>query len=253
MPDAIAALPPRPLQARPPGQGAGLIWAVLGFLLFAGGLVGLALWVGPEIATDWQVRNSALPVKGGHLEHGSCSSKLFLHICDTTLTAPGGIRREMHYVFASFNISGFTAGVVADPAHKEWLTTDLGLDNFWDRVVTFVVAVLFLCAALFGFLLQQIKSWRHRRWWRQARVSPVALQLVGQQKVSGGRAWTVRTPDGATARWVVPRRAKPFVLGPPDRVLGLVAGTGAAMPLDAKLHWVDLTRRERQAALAAVG
>ena len=177
---------------------------------------------------------------------------MFFHICDTTLTAPGGISREMHYVFASFHLGDFSASVVADPAHPEWLTTDLGLDNFWDRVVTFVVSAMFLCAAVGAFMWQQAKAARNRRWWRRARVSPVALRLVGQQKVSSGSAWTVRTENGATMRWVVPRRAKPFVLGPADRVLGLAAETGAVMPLDARLRWVDLTRRERQAVLATV-
>lgn len=256
MPDPAAILPARPLHARPPGGGlASTIWSFAGFAMFVGFLAFLAAWVGPEIVTDWQVRDTAVPFKGARLEKGSCSSKLFVHICDADLSAPGPngrITRSTHFIFASFHLGDFEARVVGDPAHREWLTTDLALESFWDRVITFVVATALLTFFVVAFLWQRIKAWQSQAAWRQADVRAIPLQLVRQQKVQNGMAWTVQTGRGGVTQWVVPRRAKPFVLDANGRILGLARqDTGAVMPLDARLRWVDLTAPERDAALAA--
>ena len=142
--------------------------------------------------------------------------------------------------------------MVADPQHPEWLTTDLGLDRFWNRVVSLVVE----CALLGTFIVFSargfVRSLRSGRYWRKAALFPVPLQLVKVQPTSGRMAkWTLRAENGRTAWWTLPRRAKPFVLGPGDRVLGLATeGAGSIMPLDAGLRWVDLTAQERDAVLA---
>ena len=255
MPDALTALPTRPLRARPPIKGPWDIRTLLGILLFGGFLAFSVGWVAPDVYTDWQVRDTAVPIRGGHLSDGSCSSKLFLHMCDVTLSAQAGaerITRKVHYVFGSFTLGDFTARVVADPQRPDWLTTDLGLDYFWDRVVSLGLDLLLIAALLWGGIKTIRDAFRTRAAWHRAEMVPVPLKLAGTQKAPGGMAWTVQAEGGKTARWVVPRRAKPFVLGPaPDRVLGLMTrGGGSLMPLDAGLRWVELSNEERAAALA---
>ncbi len=262
MSDVMTALPARPLHARLPGRVAGQVWALLGFLVMLAMLVFAVAWVAPVLVTDWQVRETAVPIAGGHISDGSCSNRLFLDWCDATLTAPvqtakdaaTTITREVHYIFGSFNLGDFTARVLADPKRPEWLTTDLGLDYFWDRALTLLLTLAFLGLVLWGGVVAMLRSRRVRASWRQAELGPVALTLVGVKKTRNGAIWTVRGQSGRLANWTLPRRAKPFVLGPADRVLGLATrGEGAIVPLDAGLRWVDLTAEERRAALAARG
>lgn len=261
MADPLTALPRRPLRARPPLPRFGDIRALLTALLFLGMLGFSLFWVAPVLVTDWQARSTAVRVKGGDLTDGHCSSKFFIEDCDVTLTAPvvsaqggrGSISRTVHYVFASFEGGDFTAAVVADPQHPEWLTTDLGLDRFWNRVVS-----LALESALLGTLIVFsargfVRSLRAARYWSKAELFPVPLQLVGLQRTRAYTAkWTLRAENGPTMWWYPPRRFQPFVLGPANRVLGLTTKDGRSiMPLDAGLRWVKLSAQEREAALAA--
>jgi hypothetical protein len=254
MSDVFSALPSRALHARPPKRPMGVFWALVGLAMFGAFLFGVAYYVAPVLVTDWQVRDVAVPLRGAHLTGGSCYSKLFVHDCSATLTLPGGTApdRDVHYVFGSFTFGGFTARVVGDPQRPAWLTTDLGLDYFWDRVLTFLVIAGSLALLVGTWLLGILGLLRTRRAWQRASLVPVPLQLMGMQKGRDGMVWTVRAENGRTAQWTFSRRAKPFVLGPGDRVLGLaMPGGGSIFPLDAGLRWVDLSAAEREAALRA--
>lgn len=79
----------------------------------------------------------------------------------------------------------------------------------------------------------------------------VPLKLLGTKKTRSGHVWTVQAESGKTVHRTLPRRARPFVLGPAaDRVPGLmVQGGGGIMPLDAGLRWVELSGAERAAVL----
>lgn len=254
MPDALAAMPARRLRARPPlGTGFGSVSPRL--VLVFGALVVFAFgWVGPDIATDGLVRGAAVPVRGGAITDGKCSINLYLDWCDATLSAPAGVgtvSRRVHYVFVS-KLDKFYAEVVADPQHPQWLTTDLGLDYFWNRIASLTL----LLAAVTALFLHEMKPVtrvsRLRRLWRDAAPVAVPLTLVSTKRVRGGVLWTVRAENGRTTEWNMPGRAAPFVLGPANRVLGLATeGAGRILPLDAKLRWVELSKDERAAVLAA--
>ena len=256
MPDIFAALPARPLHARPPASWWNAVWSLLGLAMFAAMLAYLVGWVAPGIVTDWQVRPAATVVRGARVADGKCDGKLFIEVCDATLTAPAGtatLERRVHYVFGSFSIGDFTVRVVADPAHPGLLTTDLALDVFWNRVLTFLVASALLSAAVVGGTLGTLRSRRTRRGWLATPAVAVPLLLKSVQRVRGAVIWTVQDEAGRSQRWTLPRRSAPFVLGPASRVLGLATERGALMPLDAGLRWVDLTPAERATALAAAG
>lgn len=255
MSDMLGVLPPRPLYARPPLRLVNRALGALTLLMFAGILVFSLAVIAPVLVTDWRVRDTAVQIDGAHLTDGRCHSKLFIVDCDVTLSAPAGrgavVTRGVHYDFASFNGGDYTARVVGDPRRPEWLTTDLALERFWNRALTLLVECGFLAAIVLASVAGLVKAWRNRVPWRRIPAVPVALQLVSVQRDQYSAVWTVRAEDGQTAKWTFPRRAKPFVLGPANRVLGLAVRDGAAvMPLDAGLRWVNLTRVERRAALA---
>ncbi len=254
MPDIFAALPTRPLHARPPSSNANAVWSLLGLLLFTAMLGYLVVWVAPDIATDWQIRQNAALVRNADISDGKCDGKLFVEVCDATLSAPvgrGTVVRRVHYVFGSFDSGDFTVSVVADPAHPEWLTTDQALETFWNRVLSFAAASALIVAVVVAGLRGLLRTRRNRRNWMRAPAVAVPLQLTSLQRVRGGSVWTVKSDTGLTQRWTLPRRAAPFVIGPANRILGLATRGGASiMPLDAKLHWVDLSQAERTRALA---
>ena len=256
MPNPMLAFPTRPLHARPPISRWDSIWAYLGALMFAAIIAASAVWVAPALITDWKIRESAVIVPDGHLTDGKCSTKLFVDICDVTLTAPGPrgeIRRDVHYLFVSFT-GRFRASVVGDPAHPEWISTDLGLDYFWNRALTLLTAWCLLGGLIWLVVLGRVRAARQNSSWGKLDMIPVALDLVESTRDRKSARWAVQADDGTTHTWTVPRRAAPFVLGPDTRVLGLASRTGqTVMPLDSKLRWVDLTATERQAVLAARG
>ncbi len=255
MPDILAALPTRALYARPPMSKTNAIWGLLGLLLFVAMLGYMLFWVAPDLATDWQIRGNAALVRNADVSDGKCDGRLFVEVCDVTLSAPvgsGTVVRRVHYVFGSFESGDFTVNVVADPAHPEWLSTDQALDTFWNRVLSFAAASAVMLVLVVAGIRGSLRTRRNRRAWMSAPAVAVPLQLASRQRVRGGSVWTVKSENGLTQRWTIPGRAVPFVLGPANRILGLATNGGAAiMPLDAKLRWVDLSRAERATVLAS--
>ena len=248
------ALPNRPLFPRPPGWGRVNVALEMFGLLVAVALVGASLvWVLPDIVLDWRVRDAAVPIQGGRSEDRHCSAQLFIVSCGATLHAPapgGAVSRGVFFLFAGDPDAKYTLRVVGDPARPALITTDLALDSFWDRVLTLAGTW-----AVFGFLCtvggrQVLANRRRYAAWRRLPTVPVPLELTAEPLGNGAR-WTVRGETGAVAQWVVPRKAKPFLLRP-GIILGLSGRDGAALfPLDASLRWVELSEAERRGALAS--
>lgn len=254
--DPSGILPNRPLQARPPG----LVWPhlvrLLPVLLVAVLLNVAVAWTVPGLVTDWLVRDAAVPIAGGRVAGETCRTPLMLDWCSATLVAPAGtgtVTRHVHNAYlVGFGPLRPRSRVVGDPRRPEWLTTDVALDNFWDRVSFALAGFLALVGTGGAMVWRAMPGLRARASWRRGTLAPVALTLVGVAPARDGMVWTVQAADGQAARWTVPKTARPFTLGAPDRVLGLQqAGTGAVMPLDAGLDWVALSADERRAALAA--
>lgn len=142
------------------GRFSGL-WAFLGLLLFVGGGVASAIWIAPGVLTDLQVRNPE-PING-RITSGKCSNRLFIHLCDATLqvqTKSGPVASETHIAFFDLHVGDYTAGVVADRDHPEWVTTTLALDHLWSRVVTLLVFWAFILAILIPVTLSGIRRLR---------------------------------------------------------------------------------------------
>lgn len=250
-------LPARPLTVSPPGHGLWPIvgWLAVSLLLLAGFVLIVATPI-PDLRADWAIRGTAKAIPQARIEEGKCKTHLVLVECEATLVLRQGrgpeIRQKTNQYFVDIHFGAYTAIVMGDPARPTYLTTNLALDKFWNRVITLAVSIPFFGAIAWFSLLAVVKQFRARAALLRAlngqTLRPVGLLLVGQNQ----KVWRVANDaPGAPAweDWKVPRRAEPIVLDPAEQtVLGVTAGDGSvAMPLDAKLTWIGLTDPEREA------
>ncbi|MBO1077483.1 hypothetical protein [Roseomonas haemaphysalidis] len=253
---AMPELPNRPLKVRvpPPGWGHRLL-AGFGLLVLAGLAVASLIFVAPPLLTDWQVRDAARPALAGQIDSGSCSSKLFVNVCDVVLSAgknPNVVVRDVHYVFVDAHAGDYSVAVLADPARPALLTTDLGLDKLVNRTITiglFWLAIAAGTVAAVRTLLQRRRERAEMAGWTNMRLVP--LRLTAFSRARGASSWTVVPLEGGKARiWSAPGKASPFMLGS-DVVLGATGGTDGrvTVPLDQDLEWIDLTDAERAALM----
>jgi hypothetical protein len=255
MTDVFAAFPKHPVAIRPPGVGKrGWIGMVFASLIVGGLAVASAVWLAPPLLTDWQIHAAAEPVPGGHISGGHCTGKLFFEICDVTLSAPGAAApRAISFAFADLHVGDYTVAVMADPAHPDLLTTDLALDNLWNRTAVLLgfwaVVVLVLVGATVAVV-------RRRRALAALGGSgrtlvPVAATLKIARPSRRVAQWTVTGEGLRKMNWTFPAKTRPFMLAD-GRVLAVTApGADVAFPLDTELQWIDLTPAER-AALSPV-
>lgn len=259
MEDVLAAFPRRPLRVRVPGTGVlnNLILLFAAALLLFGVIL-LVGWLGPELARDWRIRGTARPAPHGHLVYSSCSEKLFVALCDLTLSAdlPGGgsIERTVYYLFATTPLEELVVRVMADPAEPTQLTTDLGLDRVVNRTLMIVGAGVLVLLGVVAAIRASVARGRRRAALQSMQgqvLTPEALVLERWSRSRTSGTWSVRA-DGLRQVWRLPAKARPLFLGP-GRVLGVVGPQRELpVPLDAELRWVDLTNAERQRIWSAV-
>ncbi|MDV2985450.1 UNVERIFIED_CONTAM: hypothetical protein Q9R58_14145 [Methylobacteriaceae bacterium AG10] len=153
-----------PLRLPPERAGWGATFWVLFGIVALGGILGACAWfTAPVVVSDWQVRGTAQPVPSARVSEGKCSAKLVIHICDVTLSVPtaqGSVTRRVNYVFSGLHVGDYSAGVMADPARPELVTTDLGLDRLWNRTITLLVIMGALAASIYGALLSLVRNRR---------------------------------------------------------------------------------------------
>ncbi|SFD85890.1 hypothetical protein [Methylobacterium sp. 13MFTsu3.1M2] len=140
-----------------------ILGVLFGFVLFGGLLAASAIYTAPVLISDWQVREAARPVPNARVSDGKCSTKLVFHICDATLslrTPQGSVTRRVNYVFTGLHTGDYTIGVMADPAHPESVTTDLGLDRLWNRAITLLAIDGVILAGLVGALISILRNGR---------------------------------------------------------------------------------------------
>jgi len=271
----LAAFPQRPLDLNPPRPPlGGRLATMAGWLFFAGVLIATLVWIWPALQSDWQIKDSAQPAHRGTVS-GKCHSKVIFHICDVTLGTPPPrpiaparplapvqpldpnnrpIKRDVTYMFVDLHFGAYEMQVMADPRRPALLTTDLGLDKFYDRAISLGALWLFMLA---GALVSAKLAWRSSKVHNAILASsgqvliPVVLQLANHTAGRRNATWTVRDQSGGDAEWIVPAAARPFILGSGALVLGIAGPGGSAMPLDAELRWIDLTDAERAAIFAA--
>ena len=256
MPTAMPELPDRPLHVRipPPGWGHRLLVG-FGLLVLLAVTVASLIFVAPPLLSDWQVRGAARPALAGQIDSGSCSSKLFINICDVALSAgknPDVVMRAVHYVFIDAHSGDYSVAVLADPARPALLTTDLGLDKLVNRTITIGVFWLAMLAGVVATLRGLFRRRRERAemaGWSRLRLVPLRLTAISAAR--GAASWTTQPLDGGKSRiWSVPGKARPFMLAPDVALAAAGPDDRLALPLDQDLEWIDLTEAERNALVA---
>ncbi|PZW40035.1 hypothetical protein C8P66_1253 [Humitalea rosea] len=258
MPDLASAFPRRALTLRQPlGLWRVLLLAGFGALLAFGALFWLSMQIGPDLVSDFQIRDNARPLGDARLVSGRCTTHLgILHDCDVTLRqdskARAALMRDVHYLFADFHTGAYVvSAVLGDPDRPGSLTTDIGMDRLWNRLVLLLIAGVLVVTALIGLGVYVRTAMRQRRLVRSLSgrvLSPVPLRLAARAKGN----WVVQTRDGQRQSWQVSPRAKPFLLDPAQGlILGVTApGTALAFPVDDKLAWLALEPAEQLALQA---
>jgi hypothetical protein len=259
MSDPIArAFPARPLRIKAP-LSAWRAWllGILGFLLFAGGMAVISMEVVPVLATDYQIRDTAVALPKTRVESGRCQVRFFLlNDCEATLVIPQdrgpALRREVGYVFFEPSAGNRQVMPMGDPARPELTTTDLGLERFINRAVTYGVLMALMLALCLGALFVPAAVGRQKR--QLAMMSGQGLNPVPARLVRAQQVWNVTSiADGRTGAWNLGRKGEPFVVDPRGGIVLAVTGSagGPPFPLDEKLTWLDLTDQERAAIWAA--
>lgn len=156
--------PAEPLRLPPERIGwTGSFFVLFGVLALGAILAASAVYTAPVVISDWQVRGTAQPAPAARVSEGKCSTKLVIHICDVTLslrTPKGEVKRRVNYVFSGLHLGDYSAGVMADPARPDLVTTDLGLDRLWNRTITLLVLAGAILACIYGALLSLIRNRR---------------------------------------------------------------------------------------------
>lgn len=121
---------------------SGLVLLVIG--------AGLVWLFGPSLMTDTQLRGARLVPANLTLKEAKCRSKVFIvSFCEVSLTRGGTDLPDMNYLIVS-NLGGETIQILEDPQSKQ-ITSSIGLDYYWNRVVSFAVTMLiFFGGGLFG-------------------------------------------------------------------------------------------------------
>ncbi len=193
MSDPIArAFPARPLRIRAP-ISAWRAWllGILGFLLFAGGMTAISIEVLPILASDYQIRDTAVALPKTRVESGRCQVRFFLlNDCEATLVIPQdrgpALRREVGYVFFEPSAGNRQVMPMGDPARPELTSTDLGLERFFNRAITYGVLMALMLMLCLGALALPAGVGRQRR----------ALAAMSGQVLNPVPARLVREPRG---------------------------------------------------------
>lgn len=114
--------------------------------------------------TDWQIHGTARVAEEGRVSDAKCTSKIIFHICNATIglqTPKGMIEHRVNYVFTDFHVGNYNVSVMADPAHPELATTDLGLNRLWNRTITLLVGAGAIVAIILGAIVGTVR--RRRR------------------------------------------------------------------------------------------
>lgn len=109
-------------------------------------------WLGPGLMSDYSARNQTLiPVTDMTITEAECTSKLFfISFCDIKAEGSHAVaKEEIHYLLFG-NMGGKSVGLLRSPESPQVLTTNIGIDYFWNRVVAFAVFMGIFFAGLVG-------------------------------------------------------------------------------------------------------
>jgi hypothetical protein len=265
-PDFSRALPDRPITVRPPPT-IGAMSAFGLFTLLFGLLAGAVWWVGPDLACDWRLGGEVVAAQGARVEEQRCRARLMVvNVCDVTVVVGSGTgeqRRTLWYFF----IGRLDGGLPVVPVRPRGspggdaseITTDLGLDKLYPRLLAFalIVGLLAICIALSVQVLRQGMATRRALMALSGQsLHPVIVGLEGSIPIAHKRRrWTYvyETGGGQERAFIeLTKDVDPLFVTPDGKqALALAGSGGVPLLLDAQLSSLDLTEAEREAFFAA--
>ena len=261
----LSAFPTRPLRVNAPKPKTvrRVIMLVFVEVILLGMLAALFVWMAPPLLNDARIRQNPAIAQDGEVADGSCQTRLAITFCDATLTAPGpdgtAFRSDVSYFFLDIHSGDYDTEVVQSADDPHLLTTTLGLDYFWDRVLCFAAAVVLLVVGVIGMVRASIGQHRGEQ---QAlaldgqKLTPVAVTIRTRQKVRKSIAWRFSYPSAgreAKANVMTAKDFLPFTLDAKGKRALAVTGAAGGVPflLDAGLTRIELTEAERAGLLEA--
>ncbi len=254
-----AAFPDRPLQITAKTTGRkGWTSAIL-FWLVGAGIFALCYmaWL-PDLVNDFRLRDTAEVVRDPRSRvTGKCRSQLFIQTCEADLSyRRNGKTYTYNIAYLMLGVGDHNVVVMADPQNPDQMTTDLGLDQFWNRMLVFLglVAAGVACGAA-GIV--GVRTCRREGAIVSAltnrRLYPVLIPVVS----GTGRTKPIKTvnADGSAQKWEFAENDKPLLLYGDAYVLGVSAnsdGNGPVFPMDETLARLKLEKDERETLLKAV-
>ncbi|WP_395676064.1 hypothetical protein [Inquilinus sp.] len=261
----LSAFPTRPLRVHAPKPKTIrriLLLIVLELVLLAL-LAALFVWMAPPLLNDARIRQNPAIAEDGELVNGKCQTKLVMTFCDATLSAPGpdgtAVRSDVSYFLLDLHFGDYDTEVVQSADDPHLLTTTLGLDYFWDRVLCFAAAVVLLVIGIIGMVRG---TFRQNRGEREAValdgqvLTPVPVTILSGRKVRRVITWKFSYPAAGREAKVNVNTNKdflPFTLDSRGKRALAVTGAAGGTPLllDAGLSQLELTEPERTALLQA--
>ncbi len=155
-----------------------LIGPFVGFLVSLGAVGGIGWFLGPSLWRDWQGGSDWLLDRYADVVDGECQSKTFLVTCDAYLEASDGRRVYVAYFFLGFSGKNYEVDVLQSAKNPDILTTDLGIDNFTNRLMVFFVLELGFFVIAIAMLRQFLLVLNIRRMQRSVRDSKPEVKLV---------------------------------------------------------------------------
>jgi hypothetical protein len=263
----LKLFPRRPLQlSRLPS--ARLNWQMIaGLLLFGGGLIADLVYVVPPIVDDVTLGSAGKPAAQATIAQGGrCTTQAILTHCSIEVIyraeiSSAEMRKSLNYLAFFQSIDSRTPfRVTYDPASPQRITTSWGQALLVNRIVTEVLAIVFIAAILGGFLLSYRRSLQLRKSLlaMASDPRPVEAQFIRVQPSRNFAtvhfSWT--DPESGKAGQDssrLPGAAQPFWLDREKKTLLALAGPdGHAHALDQRLGPVVLTQEELAAIAQAM-
>jgi hypothetical protein len=263
----LTLFPRRPLQlSRLPS--AKLSWQMIaGLLLFGGGLIADLIYVVPPIIDDMMLGSGGKPAAQATIAQGGrCTTQAILTHCSIEVIyraeiSSAEMRKPLNYLALFQGIDSQTPlRVAVDPANPQRITTSWGQALLTNRIITEVLAIVFIAAILAGFLLSYGRSLQLRKSLLAMASDPRPVEAQFLRVQPSRNFATVRfswtDPASGKARQDssrLPGAAQPFWLDREKKTLLALAGPdGHAHALDQRLGPVVLTEQEIAAIAQAM-
>ena len=260
-PDFSGVLPDRPITVRPPST-VGPLSAIGVFALLFGLLAGALWWLAPDLARDWGIDHAG-EAGGARIEEVRCRSRLALiTVCDVRFVddrSAEAARRTLWYFFIA-KADSERIVLLRSKSDPAAITTNLGLDEFYNRLLVLIVIVglLVYCIILTIQLLRQgMLTRRALVALSGQRLLPVVVSVQGSILIAHKRRrWTYIYDRGGRQEQAFIELAKgiePLFVTPDGKRALALRGQDGGVPLllDAKLSSVDFSDAEREAFFAA--